>query len=189
MHQGEEFKWLVSQDKRTCSTILWRRTWSRSRILRATESPVSTLVANLTFAKLPSPRVLPSSYLPTRVRVAGALALILSSLVGEKSQPSYDAEARNAFKCRGEDWLVLVCSAISLRRHRVGPTGLWCGWVPFLTHSFFLILSAAFAFAFATLFLLLSLPCLLPIQLFFGFFLVITIQLWLPKTFLCVFPN
>ena len=43
------------------------RTFSLSRILIATFSPVSTFLANFTFAKVPSPRVLPSSYLPTRV--------------------------------------------------------------------------------------------------------------------------
>lgn len=46
----------------------------------ATLSPVSTFLANFTLAKLPSPTVLPSSYFPTRVLVAGVfLELIFIS--------------------------------------------------------------------------------------------------------------
>jgi hypothetical protein len=51
----------------TCAIILCLRTFSLSRILMATFSPVSTFRANLTLAKVPSPRVRPSSYRPTRV--------------------------------------------------------------------------------------------------------------------------
>lgn len=51
----------------TCPIILCLRIFSLSRILMATFSPVSQFRANLTLAKLPSPRVRPSSYLPTRV--------------------------------------------------------------------------------------------------------------------------
>ena len=51
----------------TWAIILCLRIFSLSRILIATFSPVSTFRANLTFAKLPSPRVRPSSYFPTRV--------------------------------------------------------------------------------------------------------------------------
>ena len=47
--------------------ILCLRIFSLLRILIATFSPVSTFRANLTFAKLPLPRVRPSSYFPTRV--------------------------------------------------------------------------------------------------------------------------
>lgn len=50
----------------TCPIILCLRISSLSRILMATFSPVSQFRANLTLAKLPSPRVRPSSYLPTR---------------------------------------------------------------------------------------------------------------------------
>lgn len=50
----------------TCSAILCLRTFSLSRILRATDSPVSQFLANFTFANVPSPIVLPTSYLPTR---------------------------------------------------------------------------------------------------------------------------
>jgi len=49
----------------TCSAILCLRTLSLSRILRATGSPVSEFLPNLTFANVPSPIVLPTSYLPT----------------------------------------------------------------------------------------------------------------------------
>lgn len=52
----------------TWPIILWRRIFSLSRILIATFSPVSTWRANFTFAKVPSPSVLPSSYFPTLVR-------------------------------------------------------------------------------------------------------------------------
>lgn len=52
---------------KTWPIILCLRTFSLSRILIATFSPVSKFRANLTLAKLPSPRVRPSSYLPTRV--------------------------------------------------------------------------------------------------------------------------
>jgi len=54
-------------ERNTWPIILCLRTFSLSRILIATFSPVSTFLANFTFAKVPSPRVLPSSYLPTRV--------------------------------------------------------------------------------------------------------------------------
>ena len=47
--------------------ILCLRIFSLSRILIATFSLVSTFRANLTFAELPSPKVRPSSYFPTRV--------------------------------------------------------------------------------------------------------------------------
>ena len=54
--------------------ILCLRIFSLSRILIATFSPMSTFWANLTFAKLPLPRVQPSSYFPTR-----ALPLLLAA--------------------------------------------------------------------------------------------------------------
>lgn len=57
----------------TWAIILCLRTFSLSRILMATFSPVSTFLANLTLAKVPSPRVRPSSYRPTRVRPTDAL--------------------------------------------------------------------------------------------------------------------
>ena len=47
--------------------ILCLRIFSLSRILIATLSPMSTFRANLTFVKLPLPRVQPSSYFPARV--------------------------------------------------------------------------------------------------------------------------
>lgn len=51
----------------TWPIILCFITFSLSRIFMATLSPVSTFLANFTFAKVPSPNVLPSSYLPTLV--------------------------------------------------------------------------------------------------------------------------
>ena len=58
--------------------ILCLRIFSLLRILIATFSPVSTFRANLTFAKLPLPRVQPSSYFPTRV-----LPLLLATANGD----------------------------------------------------------------------------------------------------------
>lgn len=58
-------KWTNKQN--TCSAILFLRILFLSRILIATASLVCVLRANFTFAKLPSPRVRPSSYIPTRV--------------------------------------------------------------------------------------------------------------------------
>nr|GMD74009.1 hypothetical protein Iba_chr13aCG1230 [Ipomoea batatas] len=43
-----------------------------SRILTAKDLPESTWRAYLTFPKFPSPRVLPSSYLPNRIPLLGA---------------------------------------------------------------------------------------------------------------------
>ncbi len=58
---------LIREIQNTWPIILCLRTFSLSRILIATFSPVSTFRANLTLAKLPSPSVRPSSYFPTRV--------------------------------------------------------------------------------------------------------------------------
>lgn len=67
---------LRKEDEVTCPIILCRRTLSLSKILMATVSWVSTFLANLTLAKVPSPSVLPSSYLPTRVLPATVLILL-----------------------------------------------------------------------------------------------------------------
>ena len=52
-------------EKPTWSTILCFRMASLSRIFMATLSPVSEFWANFTFANVPSPMVLPTSYFPT----------------------------------------------------------------------------------------------------------------------------
>lgn len=57
------------------------RSLSLSRILMATWSLVSVLRANLTLAKFPSPRVRPSSYLPTRVLLPPPPPMLMLVLV------------------------------------------------------------------------------------------------------------
>lgn len=58
---------VYEQRLHTWVIILCLRTFSLSRILMATFSFVSVFLANFTFANVPSPSVLPSSYLPTLV--------------------------------------------------------------------------------------------------------------------------
>lgn len=66
----------------TCSTILCLRTVSRSSTFMATLSPVSVFCANFTLAKVPSPMVRPTSYLPTfRITIATKPSLPSSSSV------------------------------------------------------------------------------------------------------------
>lgn len=125
----------------TCSTILWRRTWSRSRILMAKNPPFWTCLANLTLAKLPSPRVLPNSYFPTRVLVAGcAFLLILNSKIRQRQMENV-MEEMNKKMVERHEWcrmgLVLgrgsgssmfwvhLCFLLSYHRVFCVASGLW----------------------------------------------------------------
>lgn len=64
------------QRTQTCSTILCLIMVLRSRTFIATLSPVSVFWANFTFAKVPSPIVLPTSYLPTFLTTISAVNLL-----------------------------------------------------------------------------------------------------------------
>lgn len=92
----------------TCSTILWRRTWSRSRILMAKTSPDWTFLAILTLAKLPSPIVFPSSYLPTRVLVPTTplsfLLILRPSPAPSNLRPAPDAQESPTMMTRNNRW-------------------------------------------------------------------------------------
>lgn len=84
---------IIKLNIETCSAILCLRTFSLSRIFRATGSPVSEFLANLTLANVPSPIVLPTSYLPT-LRFTCCLRFILKHQVTEpkKSQKKYHSK-------------------------------------------------------------------------------------------------
>lgn len=104
----------------TCSTILWRRTRSRSMILMATLSPVSRFLANLTLAKLPSPSVFPISYFPTRVRVPGAAMLRPLSLSLGWSQSVYENNNKTFIKIQSMHVYVRTYVRICTQLLRVG---------------------------------------------------------------------
>lgn len=69
-----------------CSAILCLRTFSLSRILRATGCPFSEFLANLTLAKVPSPIVLPTSYLPTLLFTCCRRLILLSEITTQQKK-------------------------------------------------------------------------------------------------------
>lgn len=83
----------IREKKQTWSTILCLIMVLRSRTFIATLSPVSVFWANFTFAKVPSPIVLPTSYLPTFLTTISAVNLLRSGSKNPNLQNSISAFA------------------------------------------------------------------------------------------------